>query len=238
MTSVLPDRGAGPDMFAPRSPAAGAYGILGLCAEELRARGLAYSAAAVTYRDPSSGRHRALASSGYDARVLEFLLDDFVADRNLFGIIREASGVPVFWQDVPRFEQVEMVTDVLRPSGYAEGASVALGFSGREVTGLLHMSFADSGVVDRVREVVAASSAACSRVVGDQVALDRVHLSPREIQVLQLVARGAGNVEIAEELFVSRRTVATHLENIFVKTGTNSRVQAAVRAAKWGLIES
>jgi DNA-binding CsgD family transcriptional regulator len=170
--------------------------------------------------------------------VLEFLLDDFVADRNLFGIIREASGVPVFWQDVPRFEQVEMVTDVLRPSGYAEGASVALGFSGREVTGLLHMSFADSGVVDRVREVVAASSAACSRVVGDQVALDRVHLSPREIQVLQLVARGAGNVEIAEELFVSRRTVATHLENIFVKTGTNSRVQAAVRAAKWGLIES
>ncbi len=72
-----------------------------------------------------------------------------------------------------------MVTDVLRPSGYAEGASVALGgFSGREVTGLLHMSFADSGVVDRVREVVAASSAACSRVVGgDQVALDRVHLS-------------------------------------------------------------
>ncbi|GAB6920136.1 hypothetical protein JCM9803A_05860 [Rhodococcus erythropolis] len=225
-------------MFAPRSPAAGAYGILGLCAEELRARGLAYSAAAVTYRDPSTGRHRALASSGYDARVLEFLLEDFVADRNLFGIIREASGVPVFWQDVPRFEQVEMVTDVLRPSGYAEGASVALGFSGREVTGLLHMSFADSGVVDRVREVVAASSAACSRVVGDQVALDRVHLSPREIQVLQLVARGAGNVEIAEELFVSRRTVATHLENIFVKTGTNSRVQAAVRAAKWGLIES
>ena len=106
------------------------------------------------------------------------------------------------------------------------------------MTGLLHMSFADSGVVDRVREVVAASSAACSRVVGDQVALDRVHLSPREIQVLQLVARGAGNVEIAEELFVSRRTVATHLENIFVKTGTNSRVQAAVRAAKWGLIES
>ncbi len=224
-------------MFAPRSPAAGAYGILGLCAEELRARGLAYSAAAVTYRDPSTGRHRALASSGYDARVLEVLLDDFVTDRD-FSIVREASGVPVFWQDVPRFEQTEMVTDVLRPSGYAEGASVALGFSGREVTGLLHMSFADSGVVDRVREVVAASSAACSRVVGDQVALDRVHLSPREIQVLQLVAKGAGNVEIAEELFVSRRTVATHLENIFVKTGTNSRVQAAVRAAKWGLIES
>jgi len=65
-------------MFAPRSPAAGAYGILGLCAEELRARGLAYSAAAVTYRDPSSGRHRALASSGYDggARLEDMSLDE------------------------------------------------------------------------------------------------------------------------------------------------------------------
>ncbi|MGC0362875.1 DNA-binding CsgD family transcriptional regulator [Rhodococcus sp. 27YEA15] len=237
MTVAPSDRGDEPERFASRSPAVAAYGILGMCAQRLRERGFEYSAAAVTYRDPGSGRHRALASAGYSSRVLDYLLDDFVSDR-YFAVVREASGVPVFWQDVPRFAQAEMVTDVLRPSGYEEGTSVALGHSGRAVAGVLHMSFADPEVASHVRDLVRTSGAACDRVVGDQLALERVHLSPRELQVLQLVARGAGNAEIAETLFVSRRTVATHLENIFVKTGTNSRVHAAVRAVEWGLIES
>jgi DNA-binding CsgD family transcriptional regulator len=64
----------------------------------------------------------------------------------------------------------------------------------------------------------------------------RFGLSPREIEVLQLVARGHRNQEIAEELALSVYTVGRHLENIFTKMGVGSRTQAVVEAAEAGLI--
>ncbi len=57
-------------------------------------------------------------------------------------------------------------------------------------------------------------------------------LSPREMEVLRLVALGNNNSEIAEELFISVNTVTRHLTNIFGKTSTRNRVEAAVYAAR------
>ena len=57
-------------------------------------------------------------------------------------------------------------------------------------------------------------------------------LSPREMEVLRLVALGNNNSEIAEELFISVNTVTRHLTNIFAKTSTRNRVEAAVYAAR------
>ena len=57
-------------------------------------------------------------------------------------------------------------------------------------------------------------------------------LSPREMEVLRLVAMGNNNSEIAEELFISINTVTRHLTNIFTKTSTKNRVEAAVYAAR------
>lgn len=57
-------------------------------------------------------------------------------------------------------------------------------------------------------------------------------LSPREMEVLRLVALGNNNSEIAEELFISVNTVTRHLTNIFAKTNTRNRVEAAVYAAR------
>lgn len=53
-------------------------------------------------------------------------------------------------------------------------------------------------------------------------------LSPREIEVVRLVAGGLSNRAIAEELHISEKTVTTHLNHIFDKLGVASRVQAAV----------
>jgi two-component system, NarL family, response regulator LiaR len=59
-------------------------------------------------------------------------------------------------------------------------------------------------------------------------------LHPRELQVLDLAARGKGNKEIGNQLCISERTVQTHLVNIFRKLQVNSRTEAIIRALKEG----
>jgi ATP/maltotriose-dependent transcriptional regulator MalT len=61
-------------------------------------------------------------------------------------------------------------------------------------------------------------------------------LSPRETEVIRLVARGATNKEIAAELFVSEHTVARHLSNIYTKLGVGSRSAATAFAYDHSLI--
>ena len=64
---------------------------------------------------------------------------------------------------------------------------------------------------------------------------EEANLSPREGEVLQLVARGATNKEIADSLFISENTVKTHLQNILEKLHLANRSQAAAYAVKKGL---
>ncbi|MFC2047077.1 response regulator [Chloroflexota bacterium] len=63
-----------------------------------------------------------------------------------------------------------------------------------------------------------------------------VLLSPREGEVLQLVAQGATNKEIGDSLFISENTVKTHLRNIMEKLHLANRSQAAAYAVKMGLV--
>ena len=60
-------------------------------------------------------------------------------------------------------------------------------------------------------------------------------LTPREAQVLTLMARGRSNTEISEELFVSAATVKTHINNLFAKIGVRDRAQAVRYALRHGL---
>jgi two-component system nitrate/nitrite response regulator NarL len=69
--------------------------------------------------------------------------------------------------------------------------------------------------------------------VPDSVAAD---LSDREIEVLRLLAAGKGNAEIAQELFISPKTVKNHIASILVKLQIENRIQAAVYAVKAGII--
>jgi DNA-binding NarL/FixJ family response regulator len=55
-------------------------------------------------------------------------------------------------------------------------------------------------------------------------------VTPRETEILRLLARGAGNREIAEGLFITEATVKTHLQRIYAKLGVETRT-AAVRVA-------
>jgi DNA-binding NarL/FixJ family response regulator len=62
-------------------------------------------------------------------------------------------------------------------------------------------------------------------------------LTERENDVLKLLAQGKANKEIARDLFIGEKTVKTHVSNILLKLGVQSRTQAALYAAQNGLAE-
>ncbi|MBC8121097.1 MAG: response regulator transcription factor [Gemmatimonadaceae bacterium] len=61
-------------------------------------------------------------------------------------------------------------------------------------------------------------------------------LSEREYQVLELVAKGFTNEEIADALEISKRTVDNHISNILEKTRTKNRVKLVRWALQWGKV--
>jgi two-component system, NarL family, response regulator LiaR len=76
------------------------------------------------------------------------------------------------------------------------------------------------------------------------VVLDRINLpstegsvlSPRELDVLRLIAEGLSNKEIADKLEISLSTVKTHIEDILQRLKVSDRTQAAVKAVRQGLL--
>ena len=61
-------------------------------------------------------------------------------------------------------------------------------------------------------------------------------LTPRELEVLRLMAQGLPNRKIAEQLLVNERTIKHHVSEILSKLGVNNRTQAITFAATHGLI--
>jgi DNA-binding CsgD family transcriptional regulator len=97
------------------------------------------------------------------------------------------------------------------------------------------------GYVARINQIVSGGSGSPSslRLAGsaNPASGDGLtdHLSVREVEVVQLVAGGATNDEIAEQLVLSARTIQSHVENAMRKTGTRNRTELAVLAVHDGL---
>jgi DNA-binding NarL/FixJ family response regulator len=62
-------------------------------------------------------------------------------------------------------------------------------------------------------------------------------LTPREVEILQVIAKGLSNAEAAKVLGVSRATVRTHLEHIYAKLSVSNRVEAITEGIRHGLID-
>lgn len=83
-----------------------------------------------------------------------------------------------------------------------------------------------------VREVVVAPAA----FVRDEAMLASLGITPRELEILEHIAAGLSNREIAARLFVSENTVKTHSSRVFDKLGARRRTQAVQRGQELRLI--
>ena len=84
-----------------------------------------------------------------------------------------------------------------------------------------------------VREIMVATPV---EFVRDQEKLELFGITPRELEVLQLIADGLSNKEIAVRVFVSENTIKTHLSRVFDKLGARRRTQAVQIAKELRLI--
>lgn len=70
----------------------------------------------------------------------------------------------------------------------------------------------------------------------DEAAIERYNITPREFEVLELIAQGLSNQQIAEKLYLSLNTVKTHTSNVFAKLDVQRRTQAIQKAKEIGLL--
>ena len=86
----------------------------------------------------------------------------------------------------------------------------------------------DAGAVDAV--LVAAGQSRGKRRSGP------AGLTPREVEVLVLIARGASTRQVAQRLEITPKTAETHIERIYTKTGASTRSTATLFAMQHGLL--
>jgi two-component system, NarL family, response regulator LiaR len=84
-----------------------------------------------------------------------------------------------------------------------------------------------------VREVMVPAPA---NFVRDEAKVESLGITPRELEILELIASGLSNREIAERVFVSENTVKTHSSRVFDKLGARRRTQAVQRGKELRLI--
>jgi DNA-binding CsgD family transcriptional regulator len=110
--------------------------------------------------------------------------------------------------------------------------------------GLIALTFAVLGIwlglrVPRTPAKIAANQAlapALGAQLPDKKKLDDLGITPRELDILELIAQGMSNREIAEKLFVSENTVKTHSSRVFGKLGAKRRTQAVQLGKLYGLL--
>ncbi|HEX6405072.1 MAG TPA: response regulator transcription factor [Pseudonocardiaceae bacterium] len=117
-------------------------------------------------------------------------------------------------------------------------------------SGFLLKDAAPAEIVHAIRSVVAGEAwldpAVARRLIDEFAARPEPHtptpaemaqLTPREREVLSLMARGLSNADVATELFISEATVKTHLARVMMKLGVREKAQAVAAAYQTGLVQ-
>ena len=148
--------------------------------------------------------------------LLRLPIYDFVVD----GPIMSARE----WHETLERSQFSGVADVVR----ADGARLTVEFAGHPevVTGRRYVLVVVTGASRRRRRPDDAQASSPSPA----------GLTPRELDVVELIARGLSGSEIAQELHLAHNTVRTHVRNAMRKAGARSRAQLVAKALAEGIV--
>ncbi len=193
--------------------------------------------------DVSSGTEalRRLEVQRPDVVVMDLNMPELYGIETTRRIMESFPGLPVLMLTVST-EQEQVVEAVLAgASGYllkdADLQEISAGVRAAAAGQAAIAPRVGSGLLARIREQGAPDAAAPPRPpASSRSPLDA--LTDRERDVLRLVARGAENSEIAQQLHLSSSTVKSHLSAIYDKLGVENRVQAAIAAMRHGLLDS
>lgn len=151
-----------------------------------------------------------------------------------FGSHAETTGV----EATRRIRALEAPPYVLVLTNYDSDADI-LGAVEAGASGYLLKDAPPHELTAAVRAAAAGESALAPVIASrllDRMRAPRVSLSSREIEVLELVAAGRSNSEVADALFVSETTVKSHLAHIFSKLDVSSRTAAVSAARQKGIL--
>ncbi|MEU8527528.1 MULTISPECIES: helix-turn-helix transcriptional regulator [Streptomyces] len=210
-----------------------------------------YDHASLARWDPLRRRHTTLAGSYPDDATA--YIETHLHHDPVFPVLRSPARGGLWLRDVPGqlLAASPGFQDVLRPLGIEDGVAQCLFAADGRYVGMLNVSTrrprrapdparavltlltealtaaVDTPAAPPPEEVAAPDPAGNTRRPGG--------LSPRELQVLAELAAGRTNREIAERLYITPRTVGTHVEHILAKLDAPNRAAAAARAVAWGI---
>jgi DNA-binding CsgD family transcriptional regulator len=215
-----------------------------------------YDHASLSRWDPLRRRHTTLAGSYPDDATA--YIETRLHHDPVFPLLRGQALGGLWLQDVPRqlLAASPGFQEVLSPLGIEDGVAQCLFAADGRYVGMLNVSTrrprrapdparavvtllteALAAAVDR-RAVPPPEEIAAAGPAADAWQPDAWRpggLSPRELQVLAELTAGRTNREIAERLYITPRTVGTHIEHILAKLALPNRAAAAARAAAWGI---
>ncbi len=183
----------------------------------------------------TDNRHYCLAADGYPQAVISYLDLEFHNDPVFDHPLR--TGLPVRLCDIPVGERHGPAFDTIEQLGYRTGLTLCLFDPHRAYVGMLNLSSRDGDRPDdRDVGLLTLLAGDLAQAVTGEKSFGVVQLSPRERQVLTLIAAGLSNAEIAVQLGISVRTVATHVEHLLNKLDVANRAAAAAWAGINGLV--
>ncbi|MER5361569.1 LuxR C-terminal-related transcriptional regulator [Streptomyces sp. NPDC002785] len=236
---------------AARSGATGIGAVLAALSEVVE-----YDHASLARWDPLRRRHTTLAGSYPDDATA--YIETRLHHDPMFPVLRSPARGGLWLRDVPRHLLAASpgFQEVLCPLGIEDGVAQCLFAADSRYVGMLNISTRRPrhgpdparAVITLLTEALAAAVDPRAGLPPEEVAAfgpeaDTRHpdarrpggLSPRELQVLAELTAGRTNREIAERLYITPRTVGTHIEHILAKLDLPNRAAAAARAAAWGI---